>query len=201
MSRSCNCTVYCCKLHPLASANAVKASSWPYGCTLSPFQEYSVTTELCQWKKKKKRIANVHLMMFSYSLSLPLLSFHLRYITDASTLAGLDVFGSFNKLTWDGTRIKIPLQLAYHWKEYCADVLRRVPPLTRQLPGLGVVHRWVKDGHTQVAILSEWCQGLRRIVWELDLHLIDIRVPDFWKKSNGGWVVGVVRGKLQMCLQ
>ena len=46
-------------------------------------------------KKEKKD----YLMMFSYSLSLPRLSFHLRYITDASTFAGLEVFGSFNKLT------------------------------------------------------------------------------------------------------
>ena len=45
-------------------------------------------------------------MMFSYSLSFPLLSFHLRYITDASTLAGLDVFGSFSKLTWEKSSIK-----------------------------------------------------------------------------------------------
>ena len=41
-----------------------------------------------------------YLIMFSYSLSLPLLSFHLLYITLASTLAGLDVFGSFSRLTW-----------------------------------------------------------------------------------------------------
>ena len=34
--------------------------------------------------------------MFSYSLSFsfPLLAFHFRYITDASTLAGDEVFGS-----------------------------------------------------------------------------------------------------------
>ena len=35
-------------------------------------------------------------MMFSYSLSLPLDSFHRRYMTEASTLAGLEVFGSFS---------------------------------------------------------------------------------------------------------
>ena len=40
-------------------------------------------------------------MIFSYSLSLPLESFHLLNITEASTLAGLNVFGSFNKLTTD----------------------------------------------------------------------------------------------------
>ena len=42
-----------------------------------------------------------YLMMFSYSLSFPFESFHLRYMTDASTLAGLYVFGSFRRLTTD----------------------------------------------------------------------------------------------------
>ena len=37
--------------------------------------------------------------MFSYSLSLPFESFHLRNITLASTLAGLYVLGSLSKLT------------------------------------------------------------------------------------------------------
>lgn len=36
-------------------------------------------------------------MISMYSLSLPLLSFHLRYMTDASTLAGENVLGSFSK--------------------------------------------------------------------------------------------------------
>lgn len=35
-------------------------------------------------------------MIFSYSLSRPFDSLQRRYITDASTLAGLNVFGSFN---------------------------------------------------------------------------------------------------------
>lgn len=39
-------------------------------------------------------------MIFSYSLSRPLLSRHRRYITEASTLAGLKVFGSLsNEIT------------------------------------------------------------------------------------------------------
>ena len=42
-----------------------------------------------------------YLMMFSYSLSFPFESFHLRYMTDASTLAGLYVLGSFRRLTTD----------------------------------------------------------------------------------------------------
>ena len=38
-----------------------------------------------------------YLIIFAYSLSFPLESFHLLYITDASTLAGENVFGSFSK--------------------------------------------------------------------------------------------------------
>ena len=49
---SCNFTAYCCELHALASVNAVKASSWPCGCTLSPFWEYSEQLGLNQiWPK------------------------------------------------------------------------------------------------------------------------------------------------------
>lgn len=43
-----------------------------------------------------KRTAR-YLMISMYSLSLPLLSLHLRYMTDASTLAGEKVLGSFSK--------------------------------------------------------------------------------------------------------
>lgn len=38
-----------------------------------------------------------YLIIFSYSLSRPLESLHLRYITLASTFAGENVFGSFSK--------------------------------------------------------------------------------------------------------
>ena len=41
------------------------------------------------------------LIMCSYSLSLPLDSFHLLNITEASTLAGLKVLGSLRRLTTD----------------------------------------------------------------------------------------------------
>ena len=44
-------------------------------------------------------------MIFSYSLSLPLESFHLLNITDASTLAGLYVLGSFSKLTTESKMV------------------------------------------------------------------------------------------------
>lgn len=36
-------------------------------------------------------------MISMYSLSLPLLSLHLRYMTEASTLAGEKVLGSFSR--------------------------------------------------------------------------------------------------------
>lgn len=38
-----------------------------------------------------------YLIIFSYSLSLPFESFHRLYIMEASTLAGLNVFGSFRR--------------------------------------------------------------------------------------------------------
>lgn len=38
-----------------------------------------------------------YLMISMYSLSLPLLSLHLRYMTDASTLAGEKVLGSLSR--------------------------------------------------------------------------------------------------------
>lgn len=37
-----------------------------------------------------------YLMISTYSRSLPLLSLHLRYMTEASTLAGEKVLGSFS---------------------------------------------------------------------------------------------------------
>lgn len=39
----------------------------------------------------------VYLMMFSYSLSFPFESFHFLYMTEASTLAGENVLGSFKR--------------------------------------------------------------------------------------------------------
>lgn len=56
------------------------------------------------YKHKQNKI---YLIIFSYSLSFPLDSFQRRYITEASTLAGENVFGSFNN---DMTLSKIVLQ-------------------------------------------------------------------------------------------
>lgn len=47
--------------------------------------------------KRKYEWQNPNLTIASYSLSRPFDSFHLRNETDASTLAGDEVFGSFNK--------------------------------------------------------------------------------------------------------
>ena len=41
--------------------------------------------------------APTYLIVFSYSPSFPFESLHLRNITEASTLAGENVFGSFNR--------------------------------------------------------------------------------------------------------
>ena len=40
---------------------------------------------------------HMYLMISAYSLSLPLLSLHLRNMTEASTFAGENVFGSFRR--------------------------------------------------------------------------------------------------------
>lgn len=40
---------------------------------------------------------HLYLMISTYSRSLPLLSLHLRYMTEASTLAGEKVLGSFSR--------------------------------------------------------------------------------------------------------
>lgn len=56
--------------------------------------------EKCEAHRTAGRAAmcrsGAHLMTSMYSTSLPLLSRHLRYMTDASTLAGEKVLGSFS---------------------------------------------------------------------------------------------------------
>lgn len=47
-----------------------------------------------------------YLMIFGYSLSLPCESRHLRYMTDASTLAGEYVFGSFSREITDNKIVR-----------------------------------------------------------------------------------------------
>lgn len=47
-----------------------------------------------------------YLIIFGYSLSFPFDSRHLRYITDASTLAGENVFGSFNNDITDNKTVR-----------------------------------------------------------------------------------------------
>lgn len=48
-------------------------------------------------KEKEKKKLLYYRIIFSYSFSLPLESFHLRNMTDASTLAGENVLGSFRR--------------------------------------------------------------------------------------------------------
>lgn len=47
-----------------------------------------------------------HLIIFSYSLSRPLESLQRRYITEASTLAGLNVFGSLSREITDKSMVR-----------------------------------------------------------------------------------------------
>lgn len=49
---------------------------------------------------------NSYLIILGYSLSLPCESRHLRYITDASTLAGENVFGSFKREITDNKIVR-----------------------------------------------------------------------------------------------
>ncbi len=63
---------------------------------LIDLQRENVNEKIMNHSEKKK-----YLMIFSYSLSFPFESFHRRNMTEASTLAGLKVLGSFNKLTTD----------------------------------------------------------------------------------------------------
>lgn len=59
------------------------------------------------WKKNSnKRHNSFYLMIFGYSLSLPWESRHLRYMTDASTLAGEYVFGSFSREITDNKIVR-----------------------------------------------------------------------------------------------
>ena len=52
---------------------------------------------------RRYQIQNFHLMIFSYSLSRPLESRQRLYITEASTLAGLNVLGSFSSEITDSS--------------------------------------------------------------------------------------------------
>lgn len=76
-----------------------------------------------KWKKKmRNRSILLYLMIFSYSLSLPLESRQRLYITEASTLAGLYVFGSFSNDITDNRIVlfqKIQ-QFVYH---FCKSML------------------------------------------------------------------------------
>lgn len=60
-----------------------------------------------------KTKAATHLTIFGYSLSFPLLSFHLLYITLASTFAGLNVLGSFNSEITD-SNIVLTFCVGFH---------------------------------------------------------------------------------------
>lgn len=50
-------------------------------------------------------VKKTYLIIFSYSLSFPLESFHRLYMMEASTLAGLNVFGSFSKEITDSNTV------------------------------------------------------------------------------------------------
>lgn len=62
-----------------------------------------------------------YLMISAYSLSFPLLSLHLRYMTEASTLAGENVFGSFSReMTLNRIVLKHRHTLIMQLPKYCS---------------------------------------------------------------------------------
>lgn len=74
---------------------------------------------------------STHLMMSVYSRSFPLLSFHLRYITEASTLAGENVLGSFRS---EITLRRMVLAINEH-EQVRAEAGQQLPvPQRRQQP-------------------------------------------------------------------
>ena len=78
-------------------------------------------------QKRKKSflnfpLAETHLMMFSYSFSLPLESRHFLNMTDASTLAGENVFGSFSsEMTLSSTVLQLDERIHYIWSAACKN--------------------------------------------------------------------------------
>lgn len=68
---------------------------------------YTTKSSLSKSMKKKNHYKTpTYRIMFGYSLSLPCESRHLRYITDASTLAGEYVFGSFSNDMTDSKMVR-----------------------------------------------------------------------------------------------
>ena len=147
-----------------------------------------------------------YLIMFSYSLSFPLLSFHRLYITLASTLAGLQNKKTIiNDIGHIGQNLIIFLQLIFssefrlhygvspkcvwfiekadYTKKDGSHILGRVPTFTRKFSGLRIIHWRMKDRDAQVSVL------------------VHVRMPDFGQKSQGRRVVRVVWGKLNVRLK
>lgn len=119
-----------------------------------------------------------YLMIFSYSLSLPLESRQRLYMMDASTLAGLYVLGSFSNEITD-SRIVLAQKSINHPKTtialrqflfsfcfatlYLPDILRRIPPLARQLATLWIIYGWMQDWYAQITVLHKERNILRLV--------------------------------------
>ena len=128
-------------------------------------------------------------MMLSYSLSLPFESLQRRYITEASTLAGEKVLGSFNRLM-TLRRIVLQRKTDRHsslnlstfpgasQSKASPDVLGGIPSFARQLAALGVIHWGVQDGDTKISVF------------------VDIWMPDLSQELDGGLGVGEVDVRL-----
>ena len=104
-------------------------------------------------------------MIFSYSLSLPLESFHRLNITDASTLAGLYVLGSFSKLTTESkmvlkkknmTDFSITFSYIKLFKigNILPNVLCGIPSLTGKLSAMRIIYGWMENRNAQITVLQ-----------------------------------------------
>lgn len=129
------------------------------------------------WRHATALLTISYLMIFSYSLSLPLESRQRLYMTDASTLAGLYVLGSFNneitesRIVLTQKSINYPKSLEdyssykdnFYFLFVLPDILRRIPPLARQLAALWIIYGWMQDWYAQITVLYRERKTLRPV--------------------------------------
>lgn len=142
-----------------------------------------------------------HLIIFGYSLSLPWESLHLLYMTEASTFAGENVFGSFSK---DMTDNKIV-------RTFCVGFQRshgNSPLCGSSTGGWSIeMHRspfYFKIGWICWKVISDDFSCLNRFhnkIFIKFVYLINIWMPHFCQKSNRRGRVWVVWREFHMGLK
>lgn len=149
-----------------------------------------------------------YLMIFSYSLSFPFDSFHLLYITDASTLAGLEVFGSLRSETTDRRMVRI-FCVGFHRSQGSS------PLCGSSTGGWRIeIHRspfWKKKNMTDLIKPEEkpWDNILVRgfkddsyhIRIQTYVYLVNVGMKHFGLKPNCWWRIGIVMRKPHVSLR